>query len=319
MNLYSTMQKWLMFAGFIVFLMCCALMPATVSASRLCSCVCSGRLGVTDAGTTCSQDSECSQAVCTRVCTRAGVATPVTSAGTCAAENGAPTGQAPTPTGAGAAARKFCSFQCVTATNPQGTPVTPDISISCTADTECATACDARCRVPSNATTNGNGFPAAQGTGLVCYRNPSNNPPVVPKCLPSGQSSNPSGAGSVPASSGGNRQTANTAMELPNPVGTTNLVDLLGRVVKAFLGILGALALMWMTWGGVLWMTAEESKRTEDAKVIMKNAALGIVLLFFAYGLASSFLGIFSEVASNAAPAGTRPPSQPRPRSTPTR
>lgn len=188
-----------------------------------------------------------------------------------------------------------CAFQCAPMASPAQGLITPQIVVACNVDTDCNNPCNQRCPVPGNATTNGNGLDPASGTDLVCGAPAVNRPTCVPR-----QSASSTGTG------GGPGQTANTAATLPNPVGTTDLVVLIGRVTKAIMGILGALALMWMVWGGVLWMTAEESKRTEDAKAIMKNAALGIVLLFFSYGLATAFLGIFQEAATSA---GTRAPS----------
>lgn len=270
--------------------------PSGAFAAGQCQCPCAGAAGAMTTGGTCTSidATGCSRAQCVTVCGASAATLTVGERFACVGP-----ALAPTPTPAPTTERKYCSFQCVTGTNPQGTPINlTNVSVSCTADTECGTACDARCPIPGNAGTTGNGLSAAEGTGLVCYRNSASNPPIVPKCLLSGQSSNPrSVTATTPAA-----QTRNTAATLPNPVGTTDMVALLGRVFKAFFGIIGALALMWMTWGGILWMTAEESKRTEDAKVIMKNAALGIVLLFFSYGLAASFLGIFNEVARQARP-----------------
>ncbi len=77
--------------------------------------------------------------------------------------------------------------------------------------------------------------------------------------------------------------------------------------MRAITGILGALALLWFIWGGVLWMTAGESKRTDEAKTIVKNAALGIVLLFFSYGLATAFLSIFEETGRRSVQQGSAP------------
>lgn len=187
-----------------------------------------------------------------------------------------------------------CRFDCVSATNPTGPTIAAQVILRCTtlpADTTCQDACTRVC--PIAGTGQGqNGLPVAQGTGLRCASSP------VPRCVVP-QAAGTTAAGG--AATGG--QTSNAANELPNPLGTTDLLRLFGRVVQAVMGILGSLALLWFIWGGVLWMTAEGSKRTDDAKAVIKNAALGIVILFFSYGIATAFLGIFEATARRSAPA----------------
>jgi hypothetical protein len=44
--------------------------------------------------------------------------------------------------------------------------------------------------------------------------------------------------------------------------------------------------------GGVMWMTAEGSDRVQTAQTILKNASIGMVLIFFAYSIVSLFLTV---------------------------
>lgn len=211
---------------------------------------------------------------------------------------------------ASGAGRGTCSFSCVSASNPSLPPIVAQRIIACTtaaSDQTCQAMCDTVCL---SAGPEGNGLPPDIGTGLRCARTPQPRC-VVPNQAPAAPAAT-GGAGASGATGRAAGQTANTPAELPNPLGTTNLVDIFGRIVKAIIGILGALALLWFIWGGVLWMTAGESKRTEEAKTIVKNAALGIVLLFFSYGLATAFLSIFEETGrrsaqQTAAPRDTAP------------
>lgn len=198
--------------------------------------------------------------------------------------------------------RGTCSFRCVSATNPDGERLVPQRIIACTTaptDQTCLNECNRIC--PITGAEGNNILPITSGEGLRCARDP------VPTCVvPNRSPAQPAAGTNATAGTGGAPgQTANTAAELPNPLGTTDLVVLFGRVVRAVTGILGALALLWFIWGGVLWMTAGESKRTEEAKTVVKNAALGIVILFFSYGLATAFLSIFEETGRRSAqPAG---------------
>lgn len=208
-----------------------------------------------------------------------------------------------------------CSFKCAPARTPTVYVPAINITVGCNTNEDCNSVCTDRCSRPGS---NGNGLSDADGANLVCGTGDGN--PI--RCvIPPPAGITPTDTGGTGSSGRGNSggQTANTATSLPNPVGTTDLVVLLGRLVKSIMAILGALTLMWFVWGGVLWMTAEESKRTEDAKTIMKNAALGIVLLFFSYGLTTAFLGIFQEAAVNEeAPVTTPTPTPARTTPTPT-
>ncbi|MBI5022708.1 MAG: hypothetical protein HZC05_00885 [Candidatus Magasanikbacteria bacterium] len=49
---------------------------------------------------------------------------------------------------------------------------------------------------------------------------------------------------------------APATIPLPNPLGTTNILDLGARLIKAGLGITGSLALLFFIYGGFLWLTS---------------------------------------------------------------
>lgn len=78
------------------------------------------------------------------------------------------------------------------------------------------------------------------------------------------------------------------SISLENPLGDD--VDtpqlLIGRVINSVLGIVGSLALLMFVFGGITWMTssgnAEKIKRGRD---ILIWAAIGMVVVFSAYGL----------------------------------
>ena len=84
------------------------------------------------------------------------------------------------------------------------------------------------------------------------------------------------------------------AVSVPNPLGNVNsLPDLIGRGVQGFLGISGALALLFVVWGGITWMTsrgnAEKVKSGRDAIVW---ALFGLVAVFLSYVIISAVLGL---------------------------
>lgn len=71
---------------------------------------------------------------------------------------------------------------------------------------------------------------------------------------------------------------------------TTDIGELIARFIRALTGIAGSMALLMLVVGGVMWMTAEGSDRVGTAQTIIKNACLGLLLIFFAYSLVSLFL-----------------------------
>jgi hypothetical protein len=208
------------------------------------------------------------------------------------------------------------TFKCQFTCRPSGTAGTAvtgpgqigDITVPCTGETAeqhayCGEQCNGRCQRPG---PEGNGLTSAAGSELVCTDR------AAARCIrvaPAGSS-----APAPAPSSGGGGSTAAGSVVLPNPVGTTSITDIFGRLVQAFLGILGSIALFWFVWGSILWMTAADSKRHEDAKSIMKNAALGVLIIFFSYGLTTAFLSIFEQVATESSTPSRRvttPPPTP--------
>lgn len=90
-----------------------------------------------------------------------------------------------------------------------------------------------------------------------------------------------------PPDAAANTPTVNSGIPaLENPLGTTSVPQLLGRVINAFLGITGSLALLLFIYGGFLWLTSggnEDSIKKGKATIVW--AVLGLVIIFGAYAL----------------------------------
>ncbi|KKW32635.1 MAG: hypothetical protein UY76_C0021G0006 [Candidatus Uhrbacteria bacterium GW2011_GWA2_52_8d] len=81
------------------------------------------------------------------------------------------------------------------------------------------------------------------------------------------------------------------AAELTNPLGTTDIRTVIGRLIQAILGITGAVALLMFIYGGFLWLiSAGESKKVEKGKDVMKWAILGIAVIVGAYTIVSTIV-----------------------------
>ena len=83
--------------------------------------------------------------------------------------------------------------------------------------------------------------------------------------------------------------------ELFNPLGTTSIEGFIGRLIKAILGLSGSVALLMFVWGGFqyLW-SGGDPKKVEKGKETLKNAVLGIVIIFFSYTLVNSLIKILA-------------------------
>ena len=91
------------------------------------------------------------------------------------------------------------------------------------------------------------------------------------------------GAGNQNTGSGANDSQPNIP-SLSNPLRTTNIAEVIGRVIKAFLLIVGSLALLMFVYGGLTWMTATgNDQRVTKGRDILIWATLGLVVIFSAY------------------------------------
>ncbi len=82
---------------------------------------------------------------------------------------------------------------------------------------------------------------------------------------------------------------------LPHPLGNTDLPSLIGRVIRAVLGLAGSIALVMFVWGGFLWMTAQgNQEKVKKAKGTIIWAVLGLVAIIGSYILVQT---IFNALA----------------------
>lgn len=77
---------------------------------------------------------------------------------------------------------------------------------------------------------------------------------------------------------------AMAAYPLPNPLGINTVPGLAERVINGILGVVGAVALLYMVWGGVTWMTSGgNAERVKKGKDTVVWAVLGLALIFSSY------------------------------------
>ncbi|KKQ27547.1 MAG: hypothetical protein US42_C0008G0058 [Candidatus Magasanikbacteria bacterium GW2011_GWC2_37_14] len=71
-----------------------------------------------------------------------------------------------------------------------------------------------------------------------------------------------------------------------NQIGTTDANKMIGRIIKAIMGLMGTVSLILFVYGGVLWMTAAgNSERAGEARKILIWTSLGMMVILGSYGI----------------------------------
>ncbi len=145
---------------------------------------------------------------------------------------------------------------------------------------ETRTTCQSLCQTESTNRT-GSSFTSALGTCPASLFPGS-----------SGGDSGPLGSGGSSSGTGGD----SGSVPLYNPLGSDiGVAEFIGRGIRTVIGLVGALALLMFVYGGVMWMTAGDSKRVDTAKEILKNSTIGLLLIFFSYSLVSIVFGLLAS------------------------
>lgn len=88
-----------------------------------------------------------------------------------------------------------------------------------------------------------------------------------------------------------------TFAALENPLGSvTTIQGLIGRLIKVLLGLAGSLSFLMFVWGGFqyLWSAGDDAK-VKKGKDTIKNAALGIFIILFAYAAVNALIDALSK------------------------
>ena len=77
-----------------------------------------------------------------------------------------------------------------------------------------------------------------------------------------------------------------SAQQLDNPLGSNNIgpQDIYGRLIFAFMGITGVIALLMFILGGFQWMTAAgNAEQVKKGRDTLMWAILGLLVIFSSY------------------------------------
>jgi hypothetical protein len=84
----------------------------------------------------------------------------------------------------------------------------------------------------------------------------------------------------------GNAVNGTEPINITNPLNVDSPQLLIGRVINSILGVVGSLALVMFVYGGLIWMTSSgSSDQVKKGKDILIWAAIGLVIIFSAYGI----------------------------------
>ncbi len=102
---------------------------------------------------------------------------------------------------------------------------------------------------------------------------------------------------SCPVAGATKTETGGGGYGLIDPLGSKDIPQILGGIVRAAIGFVGALFLLFFVWGGALWMTAGgDAEKVKTAQKAIRNAVLGMMVVIFAYVLIDAIIGISSSV-----------------------
>jgi hypothetical protein len=82
-----------------------------------------------------------------------------------------------------------------------------------------------------------------------------------------------------------------TPKTLPDPLGGANIHSIIGNVIRTFAGIAGSIALVMFVYGGIMMVTSGGAQeKVTNARKILINSTIGIVLIFAAYTFVAAII-----------------------------
>jgi hypothetical protein len=75
-------------------------------------------------------------------------------------------------------------------------------------------------------------------------------------------------------------------------LGTQDVRTTIGSVIRAFMGLLGIVAVLLILYGGFKWMTAGgNEEQVGEAKKIIISGIIGLIIILSAYAIANFIVG----------------------------
>ncbi len=82
-----------------------------------------------------------------------------------------------------------------------------------------------------------------------------------------------------------------SAVTLTNPLGTSDIREIIARLIKAAIGVTGAVVLLMIIYGGILWLTSMGSpEQVNKGKRVLIWSILGFAVIASAYVIADAVI-----------------------------
>ncbi len=79
---------------------------------------------------------------------------------------------------------------------------------------------------------------------------------------------------------------AEGTINLDNPLTAESVPALINTIIKAILGIVGAIALLYLVLGGLTWLTSQgNSDKVKKGRETLIWAIFGLAMIFFSYAI----------------------------------
>jgi len=84
----------------------------------------------------------------------------------------------------------------------------------------------------------------------------------------------------------------------------------IAKIIRVILGFLGIMAVSLVLYGGFLWMTSEGNEaKIEDAKKVLKNAAIGLAIILASFGIVTFIINALLGASGSGNLSGKAPGS----------
>ena len=96
-----------------------------------------------------------------------------------------------------------------------------------------------------------------------------------------------------------NHESAFGLDDFDTELGEGDLIDSINNIIDVILGFLGILATVIILLGGFKWMTSQGNpEKVTEAKELIKNGVIGLVIIFSAFAIANFVIGQAFEATS---------------------
>ncbi|MFA6525840.1 MAG: hypothetical protein WCT26_00290 [Candidatus Buchananbacteria bacterium] len=82
----------------------------------------------------------------------------------------------------------------------------------------------------------------------------------------------------------------------------SDIVKFIGSIVGVVLSLLGVALVLVLIYAGIMWgfLSADDAKKVQTAKDMIKNAVIGLIIVFAAYGITQFVMSSLSKTTNQS-------------------